>query len=135
VWKGIGVNFNSIDKKQELLFLCLQTRNGDGYIRQYSIEKILCDFQNENDIIPFIAILIGEYIEEILKVIYNNLKEENWQKLKAFFKENPKFFVTTEKRIVSYWNCYYKKRTNGIYTYEYSFKEYVGFKILNKLRN
>ena len=28
----------------------------------------------------------------------------------AFARENPQFMATTERRVVSYWNCYFRER-------------------------
>ena len=77
---------------------------------------------------PFITQLIGEYVFEILFVIKHNLsltKLDNIIKLKA---DNLKYFKTIERRIQSYWDCYYK----SIFPNKL---DYAGFQILNAVEN
>ena len=66
--------------------------------------------------------LAGEYVIEILQVIQNNLNLLNTEMYGQFLRTNPELFAVTKRRIVSYWNCYY--RSSGR-------KEYVGFQVLD----
>ena len=71
--------------------------------------------------------MLGEYVQEILKVITAFINKENQDLFIQFILENPQYFQTTEKRIVSYWNEYYRDR----YT---KFEDYIGAEILHKLK-
>lgn len=105
---------------------CLLTRSFDGYVRQNAIKVLLSNFQSKSEIIPFIAILIGEYIVEILEIIYRELSLSNWKELNKFFKNNPIYYQSIKSKVRSYWNCYYQNSNPN-------YNEYVGNKILEKL--
>ncbi|MDQ4121101.1 MAG: hypothetical protein M3209_06620 [Acidobacteriota bacterium] len=111
--------------KTELTILnCIFTRHFNGFIRQNRVERMLQS--DEFWISPFIIKLLGEYVIEILVTIENNLNDKLIEHLACFSKENPKFLETTKRRIVSYWNCYYRTQFPNI-------ENYVGFKILKEI--
>lgn len=71
--------------------------------------------------------LVGEYVVEILELIDRNLDSFDPEIYSEFVTYNPKFIELTAQRIESYWDCYYRRRTNRA--------EYVGFRILRYLQN
>ena len=109
----------------ELLILnCLFTRHNNGFIRQQRLERIFTS--NEYWISPFIMQLLGEYVVETLFTIEKNLSDKWIDNLTHFIEENNSFFETTKRRVMSYWDCYYRNSFN--------FREdYVGFQILEEL--
>lgn len=76
---------------------------------------------------PFIAQLLGEYVIEILTVIKDNLFSTQLDNLIKLETDNLKFFKMTEKRVQSYWDCYYKWTTTK--------NNYVGFQILKTIKS
>jgi hypothetical protein len=93
--------------KTELLILnCLFTRHHNGFIRQKRLKEIL--LSDEYWVIPFVMQLLGEYVQEILVTIEDNLSEKLGENFNRFINENPKYFETTKSRIISYWDCYYR---------------------------
>jgi len=107
-----------------LIFSCLMTRHHDGKIREkYLINLFDCpnDFTS-----PFIIQLIGEYVIEILNLIYANISMLNSNNIRSFILNNDKYYKTIKSRVISYWDCYYRS--------EYPLKEsYVGNKILKEI--
>lgn len=116
----------NLSDNETFLLDCIFTRHHNGYLREKKLRQIL---KSDNYVAtPFIAQLLGEYVIEILATIKNNLSStqlDNLIKLKA---DNEKFFQTTEKRIQSYWNCYYKRTTTNR-------DDYVGFQILKEINS
>ena len=109
----------------ELLILnCLFTRHDNGFIRQQRLERIFAS--NEYWVSPFIMQLLGEYVVEILFTIETNLSDKWINNLTLFIEENTSFFETTKRRVISYWDCYYRNNFNVK-------ENYVGFQILEKL--
>lgn len=109
---------------ETFLLNCIFTRHYNGHVREKMLRRIVAS--NNYLATPFIVQLLGEYVIEILIVIKNNLtlkQLDNFIKLKN---DNPKFFEITEKRVQSYWDCYYK------WTIQKT--DYVGFNILKDLR-
>jgi hypothetical protein len=99
---------------------CLLTRHHDGVIREENLVRIV-----RSDHIwvpPFIILLVGEYVIEILSVIHNNLDLLKPSIYSEFLRTNPEFFAAIQQRIVSYWNCYYRSHAKATY---------VGFQLLD----
>jgi hypothetical protein len=74
----------------------------------------------------FVIQLAGEYVVEILNVIYNSLPALDTPIYREFLHNNPTFLGLTGQRIASYWDCYYRGHRQ---------QEYVGFKILEFFRS
>ena len=114
----------NLTESETFLLDCIFTRHHNGFVREKRLRKIL----KSDDYLatPFIVQLLGEYVVEILTVIKDNLSSTQIDNLIKLKTDNPKFFETTEKRVQSYWNCYYKWTTSKT--------DYVGFQILKAIR-
>jgi hypothetical protein len=111
------VHLNSLQKE---LVACLLTRHNDGFIRQRYLAQIIRS--GHPWVPPFVIQLVGEYVKEILQVIYENLGNMDRSVYVAFLAANPDFLAITEKRVMSYWDCYYRTTSRN---------EFVGFKLLD----
>lgn len=120
------VFLNRLTPLQSNILYCFFTRHHNGLLREKYLRKIMsCGYDN-SWVIPYLIRILGEYVVEILQVIDENINVVNTQMIKNFIYENSTFFKTTESRVISYWNEYYR--------HLYPQKEnYVGFKILNYL--
>ena len=99
---------------------CLFTRHHDGFVRQTHLGRII---RSRNAWIPhFVVPLVGEYVVEILQVICENLIYLEMSIYAEFLRSNPEFLELTEKRVLSYWDCYYRSIKKH---------EYPGFVILD----
>ncbi|MEU4474209.1 hypothetical protein [Micromonospora sp. NPDC023888] len=94
---------------------CLYTRHHDGRVRQRRLERVVGLFQPW--VAPFVVQLVGEYVDEILLVIWRALAPELVVPHSPadavygrFAAENPAFVALTDKRITSYWDCYHRGR-------------------------
>ena len=96
---------------QSVILGCLYSRHDDGFVRQRRIEQVIA--VAEPWVVPFVVQLVGEYVLEILMAIRRGLPDlvmagSVRQALYGrFLADNPEFFARTERRVVSYWNCYY----------------------------
>lgn len=117
--------FNFLDRDEKLIQQCIWTRHHSGYKRQAALAEIISS--NRSWTIPFIMFLVGEYVIEILDDIYAGLNEIDERRLGQFLSENPQFHLLTRERVVSYWDVYYRR--------SFGRKEYVGFKILERLQD
>lgn len=117
-------HYQSLTDRQQIVVDCLFTRHHDGFIREKHLKKIIHQCGDYNGwILPYIIRLTGEYVIEILKVIKENVGHIDKNVIKDFITENPRFYQTIESRVVSYWDCYYRR--------EYPDKtDYVGFEII-----
>lgn len=98
---------------------CLLTRHTDGFVREQHLARII---RSRNSWVPpFVIRLVGEYVIEILQVVKQNLENLDAFIYGNFLRANPDFFAMTERRVISYWNCYYRDDKRN---------EYVGFELL-----
>jgi hypothetical protein len=103
---------------------CLLTRSTDGYVRHAALRSIVS--LNESWTIPFVVLLAGEYVVEIIDDLVNSLPALDAAAYGAFVRENIPLMSLLESRATSYWNCYYR----------HSFADrhqYPGIKFLNRL--
>jgi|688.fasta_scaffold20930_12 hypothetical protein len=107
-------------------YIYMMTRHSDGYIREKFLKKILASDNLRYEATPFIVLLIGEYIIEILEIIEKN--DRIYPYLDLFFRENQSYYLILKSKIISYWNEYYRDRFPN-------FKDYVGSKIILRLEN
>ncbi|MGK5058695.1 hypothetical protein ACQ4WY_17325 [Janthinobacterium sp. LB2P49] len=91
-----------------VLALCLGTRHHDGHLREACLKQLL--LQERAWTVPFVVHLCGEYVLEIVQGIGAALPAWNAQALARYLRENPAYVETLERRAVSYWNCYYRRR-------------------------
>ncbi|MFJ8601562.1 hypothetical protein ACIREM_23185 [Streptomyces shenzhenensis] len=121
----------ALSPRQLTILHCLYTRHHDGRVRQRHLECIVGSA--EPWVIPYVVQLVGEYVVEILAVIRRALSDLDMPgtTLRAaygqFIVDNPSFFARTQRRVVSYWSCYYR------FNYP-SFPGYPGCTVLEFLR-
>jgi len=89
-----------------LAIQCLLSRSTDGHIRQAALRQILP--ASENWVIPFIVLLSGEYVVEIVEDIYNWTSTLDVTAYANFVRENRSLMRALRAKAVSYWNCYYR---------------------------
>jgi hypothetical protein len=109
----------------------LQTRSNDGFERQRATRDLLPNLKPWAA--PFIVALIGEYIVEILDDIAATLTPEDALTLGAFVIENQGYWNTVKRRVMSYWDVYYRSPRGSETRHAYKRDEYVGFRLINRL--
>ncbi|MFF3976308.1 hypothetical protein [Streptomyces sp. NPDC001828] len=106
---------------QRVILHCLYTRHHDGRVRQRHLEQIVAC--GEPWVVPFVLQLAGEYVLEILEAIVRGLPgmsapgSAQRRLYGEFIARNPAFFARTERRVVSYWSCYYRWKYAEFGTY------------------
>lgn len=69
-------------------------------------------------VVPFVVQLIGEYVVEIVEAAAATvISEASAAEFAGFVRENPAFIATTRRRVVSYWDCYYRSRFPTLESY------------------
>ncbi|WP_260928754.1 hypothetical protein [Novosphingobium sp. 9] len=114
-----------------LLLRALQTRSNDGFERQRATRDLLAAPQPWAA--PFLLLLMGEYIVEILEDILNAMSPELEQMLRACIAENETFWATIKRRIASYWNVYYRHAAGNQGRKHCLWADYPGFHLIRLL--
>jgi hypothetical protein len=117
------VRSDRLSALQEQMLACLLTRHHDGFIREKHLTRIIA--VNAAWLPPFVVQLVGEYVIEIIRVIENNLTVLDKSVYRHFLKSNPEFWALTQRRVVSYWDCYYRSHRKDTYP---------GFRVLDFFR-
>ncbi|MFD8277562.1 hypothetical protein [Streptomyces flaveolus] len=106
---------------QQVILHCLYSRHSDGRVRQRHLEQIVTS--SEPWVVPFVVQLAGEYVLEIIEAIGRGLPglavpgSAQRRLYGEFIARNPAFFARTERRVVSYWSCYYRWKYGAFGTY------------------
>lgn len=106
---------------QKMILHCLYSRHSDGRVRQRHLERIVAS--GEPWVVPFVVQLAGEYVLEIVEAIGRGLPglavpgSAQRRLYGEFIARNPAFFARTERRVVSYWSCYYRWKYGAFGTY------------------
>jgi hypothetical protein len=99
---------------QRLMADCLYTRHHDGRVRERHARLIVENLSPW--VVPFVVHLVGEYVLEIVLAIDERLTDiatansAQQRAYGAFAAANPRFLVLTRARVVSYWDCYYRRQ-------------------------
>jgi hypothetical protein len=98
---------SSLNNTQKLILSCIYTRHQDGFVREKHLKNLLVEVKSWT--VPFIIMLLGEYVVEIISLIREGIADPDTQKLyNDFIVQNPVFWASTKSRIVSYWDVYYR---------------------------
>jgi hypothetical protein len=104
----IESNVDKINLHENLLTMahCLHSRSTDGYLRHTSLRRILPI--DESWTIPFITILAGEYVIEIIQEMVGALPMLNRIAYTNFLLENRPLVAFLRAKATSYWYRYYR---------------------------
>lgn len=98
------------NQPQQIIISCVFTRHHNGFIRHQMVNHIMQThpiLKEDDFVIPFIFLLLGEYVAEICEDLYPYIKA-NKSVIEQFIKNNKEFSYVTYQRSVSYWNEYYR---------------------------
>lgn len=90
-------------------------------MRQRHLERILS--VHEPWVVPFVVQLTSEYVIQILETVEAHLPTLDPVHYSHFIRDNQAYFQTTEARMISYWDCYYRRLYKPA-------SDYVGFAFL-----
>ena len=116
----------SLSETQKVILNCIYLRHHNGYLRQRRLEKLNGSFHYF--IIPFTLQLLGEYVIQILDTLDKQICVKDIIMYKVFVNENPLFWRRTQKRMVSYWNEYYRRPDHK------KLKDYIGTRIVQRIK-
>ncbi|MGA4954620.1 hypothetical protein [Streptomyces lavendulocolor] len=111
----------SLTGTQRLVLDCLYSRHGDGRVRERRARTMVAS--DEPWVAPFVVQLAGEYVVEILEVIREGLsgldvpESPERRTYGEFIARNPAFYARTERRAVSYWSCFHRRKYPVFGTY------------------
>jgi hypothetical protein len=126
------VAVRELSVQQHTILQCLYTRHHGGFVRQRYVEQVVGS--TEPWVVPFITEIAGEYIPQILIAIRRGLPDLE-QPGSAhnllygqFIRNNPAYFDRLQRRIVSYWTCFWQRDDYA------NFERYPGCGLIESLR-
>lgn len=112
---------------QQTILNCIYLRHDNGFVRQERLNMLLQ--KTDYFTTPFTFQLLGEYVIEILYDLDRYINGQVLENYRRFIIENPRYWEKTQSRVVSYWDVYYRRSGH------HNFNQYIGKKILNRLRS
>ena len=94
--------------RAKTIYKCIFTRHEDGHIREKYLRSILTLSNPPDWCLPFILRLSGEYVVEILEVIYKQFKKKTPKGLKKFCGENRALVKKNYDRMLTHRDRYYR---------------------------
>lgn len=117
--------FPQLNATQAVIYACVLSRHLDGKLRQRQIARLALAEQAWP--LPFVVQLCGEYVMQILETVEAHLPAMNPRRYGGFLRDNAAFLDRAEQRMISYWDCYYRRR--------YPIRsDYVGFRVFERFR-
>ena len=98
---------------------CLFSRSHDGFVRQRHIQALL-DGEPPEWALPYIVEVCGEYVVQILELVYSRLRDRDTSSYAELCRLNLPHFLYVHARMISYWNEFYRWGTCRHY------RDYVG---------
>lgn len=98
---------------------CLFSRSHDGFVRQRHIQALL-DGEPPEWALPYIVEVCGEYVVQILDLVYSRLRDRDTSSYAELCRLNLPHFLYVHARMISYWNEFYRWGTCRRY------RDYVG---------
>jgi hypothetical protein len=118
--------------KQKEIVYCLYSRHHDGFVRERCLKEFI--LSSNLYTAPYILQLLGEYVIEIIDVIYQNREGLDKHNLITYILENPEHYERTKQRVYSYWDCYYRrvypKYKRGVKPKGQTYLDYPGIKMI-----
>lgn len=113
-----------LSKEQRCIYHCLYTRHRDGFVREQHVVALMSEYPDElpDWVCAYLLSVSGEYVIEILEVLYTALFSRNNETLKAMSVWNLQRFLSIHDRMISYWNEFYRDRC-------FFYKNYIGKKL------
>ncbi len=101
------------------------------------LRKIIDSGEIRDYEVPFLLMLCGEYVVEILIDAYDGIKLIDGELLNEYIASNYSKIELIEARMISYWSEYYRKRSYGVkYNRDLSeWNNYIGHSILGIFKN
>lgn len=110
-----GLNAKSTLNDLPLGAKALLTRSTNGFLREIALKEIVGVQQLW--VPPFVTILMGEYVIEIVEHIANSMENLDRALYRNFVRENRKLMQTLRQRAASYWDCYYRQNYSDLNSY------------------
>ena len=125
-WDESKLKVNGLNDSHKMIIACILTRHNNGYVREKNLEKLIVSDQYWT--IPYIIQLLGEYVIELLELVWNKFDSINKENLVKFITENETYWFKTKQRIASYWDCYHRYKGKPK-------SDYIGFKLIERIEN
>jgi len=109
---------------QMAILAAIMTRHHSGYQRQVWA-KLLSRYPADWTT-PFMALLLGDYVCEILATLDDGLSPAWGALFETFSIENPEWSRPLTHRIITYWDIYYRRRIPSLV-------EYPGYRVTERL--
>jgi len=117
-------DFGDLTRTQTAILAAIMTRHLSGYQREEWSEPLSTHPADWTT--PFVALLMGDYVREILAMIERNMATE-WQPLfRDFADNNPEWRRSLTHRIVTYWDMYYRRLIPRL-------PDYPGYRVAERL--
>ena len=98
---------SDLSDRQRLVARCWLSRHHDGHVRERMVREVLRDRSLWTA--PYVIQLLGEYVLEIIQLLEDGIVASHEEPYAEFLCDNSEFWQLTRQRVISYWDCYYRR--------------------------
>ena len=124
IYNDVRWHSRFLSREATLILNCIMTRHHDGHRRQQAATRLY--ERSEEWTAPFVLLLVGEYVVEIVRDIETALLNMDVEMYRRLASMNVALVQTTHRRVTSYWNEYYRTSYSNP-------QDYPGFRVLEEL--
>jgi len=125
-FKNTEIKLDNLDELEKVILYCIFSRDNDGYVREKYIQKLIELDKIYDFVIPFLFIITGEYVVEIIEISLLGIKKIEKSILEKFIEKNSEKIKLIEERMISYWSEYYRRKSFGI-TFRPEYKDWSNY--------
>lgn len=92
---------NNLTPTQQAIYWSVLTRHPNGFYRQFALEKLFSSKNTFSEV--YELLLLGEYVKEIVEIIYENISQDKLKKYASILKHDPLFANKIKGRVASCW--------------------------------
>lgn len=124
IYNDVALGKVVVGPENSAVLACILTRHHNGFVRQRNAAKLYVE--PFDWVVPFVLLLVGEYVSEILSDIERAIPSMDLQTYRRVIAQNHALWETTQRRVTSYWDVYYRRQFPRR-------DDYVGFRVLSAL--
>lgn len=115
--------YSHLSETEKIIFHCIFSRSDDGFTREGHLKALLRMGADKHEWVkPYIISASGEYVVEIVDMLYKEINREKTPEYREICKLNFENIRFLHARMISYWAEFYRFEC-------YYYKNYVGKKL------
>lgn len=116
-------SYSHLSEMEKIIFHCIFSRSNDGFARESHLRALLRMGADKYEWVkPYIISASGEYVVEIIDMLYKEIDREKISEYREICKLNFENIRVLHARMIAYWAEFYRNEC-------YYYRDYIGKKL------